>query len=231
MPEYSPLLSIFTAAFELIAAALILRAAGRASVQRLVALILIFLAGYQLIEVFVCRAPEDTFWARLAFADVVWLPALGCALAARLGAPIRKGWRWALYGMFAVASFWTIWVFVDPLFVTGTVCKAVIAFYTHPSSALEFYGACYHLGLWAMIVGGLRVMLRAKAEIDRHHAGDLVLGTVGFVVLSLMTEVVFPGAREATPSVMCHFGLFLAFMLVRLARREHLAHRGTRATT
>jgi len=45
------------------------------------------------------------------------------------------------------------------------------------------------------------------------------------VVLALMTEVVFPGSRNATPSVMCHYGLFLAIMLARLARREHLVHR------
>jgi len=225
MPEYSPLLSIFTAAFELIVAAMTLRAAGRQDVRRLVALILIFLAGYQIIEVFVCQSPEDTFWARLAFADVVWLPSLGCALVARLGAPVARIWRNVLYGMFALSAFWSVWVFVDPQFVTGTVCKTVIAMYIHPTSALEFYGVFYHLGIWAMIIAGMRVMLRAEDKTDRYHAADFVLGTVGFVVLALMTEVVFPGSRNATPSVMCHYGLFLAIMLARLARREHLVHR------
>ncbi len=223
MPEYSPILSILTAAFELGAAAWVLRARGRPEILRPVAAILFFLAGYQLVEVFVCRAPEDTFWARLAFADVVWLPPLGCLLIARLGAPVRRVWRVAVVAMYAIAAFWTVWVFVDPSFVTGTVCQAVIAMYIHPTHALEFYGAFYHLGLWAMIVGGMRVMLRAEASIDRHHAGDAVLGTVAFIVLALMTEIVFPGARNATPSVMCHYGLMLALTLTRLAMREHRA--------
>jgi hypothetical protein len=224
MPTYSPALSIATAAFELAAAAIILaRGRGRPEIQRLVAAILILLAGYQLIEVFVCNAPEETFWARLAFADVVWLPPLGCLLIARLAAPIRPAFRLLLRLQFLGAAFFTVWVFADARFVTGTVCQAVIAAYIHPTNALEAYGAFYHLGLWAMIWGGLRTMLRAESPIDRHHAGDVVLGTVGFVVLSLLTEVVFPGARNATPSVMCHYALLLAVTLSRLALREHRA--------
>jgi hypothetical protein len=223
MPEYSPILSIITAAFEIIAALLAWRARGRRRILRPVVATLLLLAGYQLIEVFVCNAPDNTFWARLAFADVVWLPPLGCLLVLRVAGSVRPVWRHLVAWMFAGAAFWSVWVFFDPSFVTGTVCKAVIAMYVHPTHALEFYGAFYHLGLWAMIVGGLRVMLRAPNEVDRHHAGDIVLGTVAFIILALMTEVVFPGARNATPSIMCHYALALALTLARLAHREHRA--------
>lgn len=220
MPTYSPALSIVTAAFELAVCVWCLRTEGRRDVLRLVALTLLLLAGYQLIEVAVCHAPHEILWARLAFADVVWLPPLGLALLHRLARPTRALWGWLVRLFFLLAGFLTVWVMVDPSFVTGTVCKAVIAIYTHPTNALEAYGAFYHLGLWSMIAGGIHLARAAGSDTDRAHAADLALGTVAFVVLALTTEVVFPGAREATPSLMCHYALVLAVFLARIARRE-----------
>ncbi|MFO0746939.1 MAG: hypothetical protein U1F43_14900 [Myxococcota bacterium] len=219
MPEYSPILSLATAAFELGAAAWVWRAPGRREVQRLVAALLVLLAGYQLIEVAVCGSDNAPIWARLAFADVVWLPPLGWLLVWRLSRR-RPLWRRAGQVALVLAGGLTVWVMLDPLFVTGSVCKAVIAIYTNPTNALEAYGAFYHIGLWGMIFGGLRVALTARDERDRQHAGDVVTGTVAFVVLALTTEIVFPGAKGATPSIMCHYAIALAVCFVRLARRE-----------
>ena len=223
MPDYSPLLSLLTAAFELAAFVWCLRARGRRPILRNVALTLLLLAGYQLIEVAVCHAPHEPFWARLAFADVVWLPPLGLVLLHRLAAPTRALWGWLVRLSLALAAFLSVWVFADPRFVTGTVCKAVIAIYTHPTNALEAYGAFYHIGLWSMIIGGIQLARAAATPTDRAHAADLAMGTVAFVVLALTTATVFPGTREATPSVMCHYALVLAVFLVRIARREHRA--------
>ena len=223
MPEYSPVLSIITAVFELAVAVYAWRAGGRREVLRLVAALLVFLAGYQVIEVFVCHDPEALFWARLAFADVVWLPPLGLALLYRLAQPTRPIWGRVVVGFFAIAAFFTFWVFFDDQFVTASVCKAVIAFYTHPTFALEFYGAFYHLGLWSMMGAGIHLARRAGTELDRDHAADLALGTVAFVVLALTTEIVVPAAKEATPSVMCHYAISLAIFLWRIARREAMA--------
>lgn len=220
MPEYSPVLSIVTAVFELALAAWCFRARGRREIQYLVAVILVLLAGYQLIEVLVCGDPAEPAWARAAFADVVWLPPLGALLLLRLARPTRRVWRHLVTLSLALAGFFTVWVFADPMFVTGSVCRAVIAFYTHPTNALELYAAYYHVGLWVMMFGGIRVAMVAASPIDRAHAADVAMGTVAFVVLALTTEVVVPGTRNATPSIMCHYAIALALFFVRLARRE-----------
>jgi len=220
MPPYSPVLSIVTAVLELALAVSCLRAPGRREIQRLVALILVLLAGYQIIEVLVCGDPSEPLWARAAFADVVWLPPLGALLLWRLARPTRRIWRALVLLSLALAAFFTVWVFADPRFVTGSVCSAVIAFYTHPSNALELYGAYYHVGLWAMMFGGIRLALVAASPLDRAHAADVAMGTVAFVVLALTTEVVFPGTRNGTPSIMCHYAIALALFFARLTRRE-----------
>ena len=223
MPAYSPALSLVTAAFELAVAAHTARAPGRPAVRRLVVAILVLLAGYQLIEVAVCHDPADPFFARLAFADVVWLPPLGCALLLALAGGGRRVARAVVGTQATLAAFFSVWVFADPRFVTGSVCQAVIAFYTHPTNALEAYGVLYHLGLAGMMFGGIRLAVAAATPTDRAHAADLAMGTVGFVVPALLTEVVIPGTKNATPSLMCHYALVLAIFLARLARREQRA--------
>jgi len=217
---YSPALSIATAACELAAAAWALRGPGRREILRPVAAILVFLAGYQLIEVFVCARPDQVFWARAAFADVVWLPPLGWLVLLRLAPPRRRVWRYVTAGAFAIAGFFSIWVFADPTFVTGSVCQAVFASYTHPTLMLEAYGAFYHVGLWGMIGGGIAALTALEAKRERAHVADFLYGTVAFVVLALTTEVVYAPARDATPSIMCHYALFLALFLTRLVARE-----------
>ncbi|TNF34771.1 MAG: hypothetical protein EP329_06905 [Deltaproteobacteria bacterium] len=220
MNGYSPTLSVATAAFELAAAAWTLRGPGRREILRPVAAILVFLAGYQLIEVFVCSQPDQILWARAAFADVVWLPPLGWLLLLRLARPERRLWGYLTAGAFAIAGFFTVWVFADPQFVTGSVCQAVFATYTHPTYMLEAYGAFYHLGLWGMIGGGIAALSVLQGARERAHVADFLYGTVAFVVLALTTEVVYAPARDATPSIMCHYALFLALFLTRLSWRE-----------
>jgi len=225
MLAYSPTLSIATAAFELTAAAWVLRAQGRREVLRTVAATLVFLAGYQLLEVFVCHAPHETLWGRAAFADVVWLPPLGWLLLLQLSRSLRlsQGWRQATWVAFGLAGFFSIWSFVDPDFVTGTVCQTVFATYAQPSSAFVFYGAFYHLGLWGIIFGGLALLRRLQDPLDRAHVADFVTGNAAFVVFALTTEIVYAPSADATPSIMCHYALILAVFLTRLAWREHRA--------
>ncbi|PKN54291.1 MAG: hypothetical protein CVU56_27360 [Deltaproteobacteria bacterium HGW-Deltaproteobacteria-14] len=224
MSTYSPALSIATAAFELGAAAWALRGPGRPEVLRPLALLLVLLAGYQVAEVFVCAAPHDVFWARVAFADVVWLPPVGWLLLLRLARPERRRWGHLTAGAFAIAGFFTVWVFADPRFVTGSVCQAVFASYTHPTLALEAYGAFYHLGLWGMIGGGIAALVHLDGPRERAHVADFLAGTVTFVVLALTTEVVYAPARDATPSIMCHYALALAIFLARVIWRERRSH-------
>lgn len=217
---YSPDLSIATAAFEIAAAVWALRSPGRPAILRTTALILVLLAGYQLIEVFVCANPSELLWARAAFADVIWLPALGCLLTVQLARPRRAFWARAANAGLLVAGAFTVWAFIDPDFVSRSVCQAVIASYTTPSSAYELYGAAYHLGLWGMVFGGVAAMAHIDRPVDRAHLADVVMGTAGFIIPALLTQVLVPEAIDAMPSVMCHYALVLGIFLTRLVARE-----------
>lgn len=220
MNGYSPILAIGTGAFEVLAAAWVLRIPGRTQFLRPIAAILVFLAGYQWLEVFACGNAGDTTWARLALADVIWLPPLGVTLVSRLAAPDDTRYRWFSRLMFVIAAGLAAYVLTDPGFVRRTICQSVIATYHTPGMVYQIYGGFYQFGLMAMIFGAAIGMSKTEDHVLRKHLCDVQVGTLGFVLPALITELVLPQFNASTPSVMCHYALALAIMLVRLAQAE-----------
>ncbi len=226
MMPYSPTLSLLTAAFEIGAAGWAITGPGRPHIRRAAAAILVLLASYQLIEVFVCAAPTNQLLARAAFATVIWLPPLGVYLLTLLAKPKHPMLARLPIAMFATAAGFAIWVFVDPVAVTGTVCHAVIATYTNESSVFELYAWFYQLGLLGMMLAGVSAVLNTTDSLDRQHLADVTMGTIGFVVPAITNVAVVPAAAGSIPSVMCHYALVLGIFLARMVARERRAARG-----
>ncbi len=220
MSTYSPHLALATGVFEIAVAIWALRGPGRRRLVVPMALILLFLGGYQLAEVFVCASPGESWRARLAFADVIWLPPLGVWLVRELAAPANALLRRVAKGGLVVAGALTLWVALDPVAVTGTVCHAMIASYRNPSTIYTLYAAFYQLGLLGILVGAALGMVRSDDRSVRAHLADFQLGTLGFVVPSLLTLVLFPKLQGSMPSVMCHYALTLGLFLARMTARE-----------
>ena len=218
---YSPLLSLLTAAFEIGAAIWVLRGPGEKRFLRKVALLLVVLAGYQLAEVVVCSQPENLFWSRLAFCDIVWLPPLGLSLLADYSSPVPNWARRVVQGSFVYAAAMCVWVFVDPANISGTVCSTVLAMYRHDALAFHIvYGGFYEAGMLALIIVPSIVMRGADDQRRRALLADLQLGVVGFVFPAFITQISWKEIDPAIPSLMCHYAIVLAFFLVRSVARE-----------
>lgn len=220
MNEYIPALGIATGLFELYVAILALRHDGNQRLLRPTALLLTLLAGYQFLEVLVCGRTDLSWPARLAFVDIVWLPPLGVWLIVQLTDGVPPIVRRAARQLFMVAGVLSILVMLDPTFVTRSVCKSILARYDHGTPLYSVYGAFYQLGLLAMMLGASRALAVTSDPARRAHIADIQMGTIAFVVLSLLTELLVPGTAGAMPSVMCHYALILAIFLARMVRRE-----------
>ncbi|MBU0550043.1 hypothetical protein KKB55_07015 [Myxococcota bacterium] len=223
---YSNQLALGTAFFELAAAAWALNGPGRRAVVRPAAGILILLAGYQLMEVLVCAQPTNLTLARMAFADITWLPAMGVLLIARLIEGEEGRLNRFAQGMLSLAAALTLWILTDPLFVRGATCKAVFAFYAHPTPFYFGYGAYYQFGLAAMLVMAAYGMAKLDDKHTRLHLADVQVGTMAFLIPAMIYEIVALKAQGALPSVMCHFAIFLAVFITRLIARERQAYEG-----
>ena len=228
MIEYSSTLALITGISELLlavwAAKHVIKNNGRRTVMIPVVAMLIFLAGYQLIEVLVCGNTENLFWSRLAFADIIWLPPLGVWFISAIAWPKNRLIKQLSMLPFLMAAGLTIWVLASKnALIAGTVCQAVVAAYQTNDTFLAAYGIFYQLGMLAMMTLGVLGLAQKNNpnHKDRQHLLDITIGTLLFTFLASMAERAFPDiAVGATPSVMCHFAISLAIGLARITARE-----------
>ncbi len=217
--NYNPFLSLATATLEIGAAVWALRGPGRKPIIRTTAAILLFLAGYQIVEAVLCTGQlpiSGSLLPRLAFIVVAWLPPTGLLLVAHLY-PTRTQtvYRYA-YGMYLFCLALVIGIAIEKTFVSASVCMIVFARYTNPTPLYGLYGAFYQAGLMSMLLLSAYGVTVCDDRRQRLLLGQVLLGSMAFIFPSLVTVAVIPIADKALPSIMCHFALLLAAFLVRL---------------
>jgi len=220
--SYSPTLALGTAVFEIVVAGWAFgharaRGRGERAVPLTTGLILLLLAGYQITEIAICADVASAgFLPRLAFILVTWLPPLGMLLIAQLcGA---GSWtRYILAGLALAAGAGVVsWIALDGSFAHASVCNAVYARYTHVPARFMWYGAYYWLGLLGMLGVSGHALLNRQLRESVTGLAHVHLGTLGFIVPSLVVSYYVPATRHALPSVLCHFALILALALTHM---------------
>lgn len=220
MSAYTPILSITTAVFETAAAVWTFANRGRKQFTVPCGIILLLLAGYQIAETIACSNEAWSLAARIGFLDILWLPALGVFLVLRLS-NLRVGIKAAISSAyFAAAAAMAVWILLEPDFVNLSVCSVVFAKYANARPLYTWFGIYYQFGLASMLIGSAAVMAGMDDDVRRRHLADLLMGTLCFVLPSLLIDISVPEARGALPSIMCHFALIFALFLVRLVQRE-----------
>ncbi len=216
---YSPILAITTAAFEIFVAGWALAIhSGRSSSRmlRTMSAILVLLAGYQLVEVAICAdVAAAGFLPRLAFIVVTWLPPLGLVLIAQLRQPRSNLLVAAATVMVIIAAGIVVWIAVDRSFASASVCNAVYARYTHAMPRFRIYAGFYWIGLLGMVIAAGFGAVTSADERSRKQLGQVLIGTLAFVVPGFAVSWLVPPTRGALPSILCHFALLLAICLAR----------------
>jgi len=221
--NYNPILSIFTASLEIAAAVWAFRGPGRKFIVRTTGTILLFLAGYQIIEALLCagliQAPHQ-FLARLAFMTVAWLPPTGLLLVAQLYPARSRRVHHFSYAMYIFCAVLVGWIIAQKDFVSESVCLVVFARYSNPTTLYQTYGLFYQTGLIGMLALSAYGVTVCDDSRQRLLLGQVLLGSLAFILPSLVTVAVIPIAEAALPSIMCHFALLLALFLIRLVSIE-----------
>ncbi|MBU0595251.1 hypothetical protein KJ567_01025 [Candidatus Bipolaricaulota bacterium] len=226
--DYSPILGVVTAAFEVIVAGWALNSLRRSPGERRIvwttSAILVLLAGYQVAEVAICANVAGAgFLPRLAFIIVTWLPPLGLLLIAQLRRPRSRTSYTSAYGLLAAAAGIVAWIVIDGSFATASVCNAVYARYAHVMPRFLVYAWFYWLGLLGMAAFSGHGAMICQDERRKRQLTLLCGGTLAFTIPSIALSWVVPTTRGALPSILCHFALLLAVCLARLLvleRRE-----------
>ena len=82
------------------------------------------------------------------------------------------------------------------------------------------YAGLYEIGLLSMIYSVVKGIIDSSLQIQRAMLGDILLGTLAFVLLAFITVVSISSTKGALPSVMCHYALILAVFLFKMLLKE-----------
>jgi hypothetical protein len=215
--EYSPILSIVTAVFEIAAALWALTAKCKKAILLLSSALLFFLAGYQILEVIICANPQQhLFLSRFAFLWIALLPPVGLLLTGQFDPLRTKAVRLYSVLMFAVALAAGVWIMMDRAFVTRTVCSVVFARFSNPAPEYLLYCIFYDSGLLGIVLLSWYGIVKGKDPVQRRMLKQILLGMLFFIIPSLITLPFLPENGGALPSVMCHYALLLAIFITRL---------------
>jgi len=217
---FSPPVMLATFLFEFGAAFYTLWRYKLTPISRLAVVTLLALGTFQLTEYMTCGGLglNHVEWARLGYASITLLPALGIHLLvviAHKKQPILVG---AAY--LSCAAFLAFFLFTDGAVSIDTCYANYAVFNTHKASVWPYM--LYYYG-WLLV--GMFMAHHWSIESPKYKK-PLMGMTYGYLVFILPTtffNIIDPTTTRAIPSIMCGFAVLFAFILVFYV----LPHSGT----
>jgi len=183
------------------------------TITRLAFVILVSLGTFQLAEYMICGGMgwSNIEWARLGYASITLLPALGIHMVVALAGKKAPALVSAAYA--SCAAFLVFYVFAEGAMDAQACYPNYAVFYTH-SSISWLYGY-YYYG-W-MLVGTLLSIRWARQAPKRKKAlYSMAIGYMVFIVPTTAFNMIDPSTTRAIPSIMCGFAVLFAITLVTL---------------
>lgn len=180
---------------------------------RLILLLLLCLAFFQIAEYFVCtRSSVAVGASRFGYASITLLPALGLYLMSELSVPMRN--KAAIF-MFSISALLVAYFLLSPSAFSGYQCIGNYVIFQIGTSQMRLYGT-YYYGLIALALSkGVKFLTdnpKAKKNV-RRPVQWFVAGYLVFIVPVAVLLVVHPDTRRAIPSILCGFAVSLAVIL------------------
>lgn len=183
------------------------------TVSRLAALILLFLAAFQLAEFMVCTGSADTamWWTRLGYIAITALPPLGLHLAYELAKIKRRPWLWPAYG---TAAAFAIYFLLAGHAFSGQACLGNYVIF----ELAPWAGGLYTIYYYGWLAVGIALAVHFARHIRRKRTRlaliGLIVGYGAFIVPTVAVSLASPDTIRGIPSIMCGFAVLFAFILV-----------------
>ena len=209
---FSPLVMIITMIIEALGMVWILWRYKHTAASRLIAAVLFFLAVFQLAEYMVCERAEifsSLTWAKIGFAAISILPALGMHLAFVLA---KKTNKLLITVGYLIAVSFAIFFLTAGHGISTQQCAGNYVIFRMMPEAVYLYAAYYYIWIVsAMIFTYTASQKKIKNKTALHY---LALGYALFIIPTTIVNLINPETISAIPSIMCGFAVLLAFCLL-----------------
>lgn len=214
---FSPPVMVATMVVEIVLAIYTVWRYKMTIITRLITVLLLALATFQLSEYFVCTGIGSMAvpWSRVGFVAITALPPLGLHSMHVLAG---KKQRRLVYGAYLVMAVFMAFFLLTPDTFTGHKCTGNYVIFQFTTNVTGTYSVYYFGWLLAGIGLGFRwsgeLKAKGKAAIKQLQAVQgLILGYLVFLVPSALSMAVKPDVRRGIPSVLCGFAVLLALIL------------------
>lgn len=185
---------------------------------RLIVLMLVGLAAFQLAEYNVCMhfGQHPVGWSRFGFVMITALPPLGLHIMHVLAA---KPGRKLVAAAYATMAAFIVFFLASATAFTGHQCTGNYVIFQFSPRVTGTYSVYYYGWLVAGIGLGIRwanEFMRQKGSAARAKLAGvrgLIIGYLIFLVPVAVVNTVRPTTRQGIPSVMCGFAVLLALTL------------------
>lgn len=209
---FSPPVMIATFIIEIALAAYVLWRYKLNEVTRLVMLILVFLAIFQLAEFMICggMGMDGIAWARVGYVSITLLPPLGIQLAYTIAKKKPDSIVWISWA--SAVAFIFFFSFATQS-ITGHVCQGNYVIFDVAPGSLWAYGFYYY----GLLLTGIWLCMKWVGEVSKKQAKALRALAVGygtFIIPTTTVNIIDPETLNGIPSIMCGFAVLLAFVMV-----------------
>lgn len=182
------------------------------ALTRLVTVMLLGLATFQLAEYHVCTSHGEAIpWSRLGFVAITALPPLGLHILHVLAGQPRRRLMLAVYSV--MAAFMGFFLLAPAVF-SGYQCTGNYVIFQFSARITGVYSVYYYSLLATGIGLGYRWARQLKTVAKRQAVQGLVAGYLVFLVPVAVANTIKPQTRHGIPSIMCGFAVLLAVILV-----------------
>jgi len=178
---------------------------------RLIILLLVSLAAFQLAEFQVCDGSADIkwLWARIGHVAITLMPAMGIHLSYTIAGVRRKPLAWFAYATAALFAGY----FLFTAAIVGNRCLGNYVIFQLDSHGSLLYGYYYYGWLLAGMLLNWRLEKHHKNKKIHKALAWLILGYASFIVPTTAANIFAPESRGGIPSVMCGFAVIFAIIL------------------
>jgi len=183
-------------------------------VSRLVIVMLVLLAVFQLSEYMVCQLSglNPLTWSRIGYIAITALPPLGVHLAYEIA--VAKKRPLLLPAYILSGAFVAFFAFVGQS-IQGQVCLGNYVIFNMAPGSWWLY-ALYYYGF---VAGALMLCAKLAKHADSKRRKSLNLLAIGYAVFLIPTttaNILAPDTIAGIPSIMCGFAVIMAVILVVL---------------
>lgn len=182
------------------------------SVSRVVVTILVGLAVFQFAEYNVCEGAwglDSLTWARIGYVAITILPPLGIHLITKISGRSNPWLVASAYASGAVFAF--IFMFVGQGMLGEQCLGNYVIFKIAPWAVWPY--AFYYYG-WLIVGTAYSIWLAQTAKKNiRAALYALAVGYAALLIPTTTVNILDPATISGIPSIMCGFGVALAFIL------------------